>query len=81
MGPQRPAASTGPTPQSTEANLGCTLLKAAADHLHGKEGVSGSSPEEGSAKAPEVGAFRFAWICTIGSVRWVWSPLWSLPGR
>ncbi len=25
--------------------------------LHGKEGVSGSSPEEGSAKAPHVDAF------------------------
>jgi hypothetical protein len=27
--------------------------------LHGKEGVSGSSPEEGSAKAPEIGAFWY----------------------
>src|SRR5262249_2831032 len=26
-------------------------------NLHGKEGVSGSSPEEGSAKAPHNGAF------------------------
>jgi hypothetical protein len=27
---------------------------------HGKEGVSGSSPEEGSAKAPQNGAFSIA---------------------
>ena len=26
-------------------------------NLHGKEGVDGSSPSEGSAKAPHVGAF------------------------
>jgi len=32
-------------------------------NFHGKEGVSGSSPEEGSTKAPETGLFlsdRFA---------------------
>lgn len=48
------------------------------EHLHGKEGVDGSSPSEGSAKAPESVAFWFARTCTIFSVRWVWSPLWSL---
>ena len=39
-----------------------------------RRGVSGSSPEEGSAEAPEIGAFCFAGACTISSVRWVWSP-------
>jgi hypothetical protein len=45
---------------------------------HGKEGVSGSSPEEGSAKAPHVGAFSFRSTCSDSNVRWVWSPGWSL---
>jgi hypothetical protein len=35
---------------------GCHRLPAT---FHGKEGVSGSSPEEGFAKAPYVGAFSF----------------------
>ena len=30
---------------------------------HGKEGVSGSSPEEGFGKAPEIGAFCLSEIC------------------
>jgi hypothetical protein len=34
--------------------VGCDQLPEA---FHGKEGVSGSSPEEGSAKAPHVGLF------------------------
>jgi hypothetical protein len=36
---------------------------------HGKEGVSGSSPEEGSAKAPQKGPFFFGMTCRIASVR------------
>jgi hypothetical protein len=32
--------------------------------LHGKEGVNGSSPSEGSAKAPHVGAFAFRTTCS-----------------
>jgi hypothetical protein len=47
-------------------------------NLHGKEGVDGSSPSEGFAKAPEIGAFSFGSICTYSSVQWGWSPLWSL---
>jgi hypothetical protein len=35
-------------------------LAAVARNLHGKEGVDGSSPSEGSAKAPQIGAFWFA---------------------
>jgi hypothetical protein len=46
--------------------------------LHGKEGVDGSSPSEGSAKAPEIGAFSFRSICSASNVRWVWSPSWGL---
>jgi hypothetical protein len=34
------------------------LLAQLVEHLHGKEGVSGSSPEEGSAKAPQTGVFQ-----------------------
>jgi hypothetical protein len=48
-------------------------LPPAARNLHGKEGVDGSSPSEGSAKAPQGGASSFGWSCTIFSVRWVWS--------
>jgi hypothetical protein len=33
--------------------------------LHGKEGVNGSSPSEGSAKAPHVGAFAFDPTCRV----------------
>jgi hypothetical protein len=36
--------------------LGCHRLR---PNLDGKEGVDGSSPSEGSAKAPHVGAFAF----------------------
>jgi hypothetical protein len=37
---------------------------------HGKEGVDGSSPSEGSAKAPHVGAFAFRRTCSSSNVRW-----------
>ena len=53
----------------------CTRVT--ARNLHGKEGVDGSSPSEGSAKAPQVGAFSFRWTCSSSNVRWVWRPLWS----
>src|SRR5437867_3990399 len=36
--------------------------------FHGKEGVDGSSPSEGSAKAPEIGAFSFASTCKLSNV-------------
>ena len=45
--------------------------------LNGKEGVDGSSPSEGSAKAPHVGVFSLSSICKNGSVQCVWSRLWS----
>jgi len=43
----------------------CTDL---SDLLHGKEGVDGSSPSEGSAKAPQTGAFDLSYRCTSSSV-------------
>ena len=40
---------------------GRALLAQLVEHLHGKEGVSGSSPEEGSVrKAPQMRGFSFA---------------------
>ena len=54
--------------------MGCDQLP---PNLDGKEGVDGSSPSEGSAKAPHVGAFAFSPTCRVGSVQWVWSRLWS----
>jgi hypothetical protein len=42
-----------------------------------KEGVDGSSPSEGSVKAPHVGAFVFRSTCRFSRVRWVWSRSWS----
>jgi hypothetical protein len=48
-----------------------------ASSLDGKEGVDGSSPSEGSAKTPHVGAFVFTSTCRFSRVRWVWSRLWS----
>ena len=44
---------------------------------HGKEGVDGSSPSEGSAKVQHVATFAFSPTCRVGSVRWVWSRLWT----
>ena len=46
--------------------------------LHGKEGVDGSSPSEGSAKAPHNRSFCFGSICRFSNMGQVWSPLWSL---
>jgi hypothetical protein len=43
--------------QAKSVATGCHRLP---ENIHGKEGVDGSSPSEGSAKAPEIGAFSFA---------------------
>jgi hypothetical protein len=37
-------------------------------HLHGRERVDGSSPSEGSLKAPQHGAFTLPPGCTLSSV-------------
>jgi hypothetical protein len=47
-------------------------------NFHGKEGVGGSSPPEGSEKAPQIAAFSVIAPCRSCSMRWVWSRLWSL---
>jgi hypothetical protein len=39
---------------------GFALLAQLVEHLHGKEGVDGSSPSEGSAKTPQLGLFLSA---------------------
>jgi hypothetical protein len=60
--------------QARTAAVGCDRLRRG---VHGKEGVDGSSPSEGSAKTPHVGAFAFRSTCRVSTVRWVWSRLWS----
>jgi hypothetical protein len=52
------------------------LLAQLVEHLHGKEGVDGSSPSEGSQKALQNRAFPFARTCTSCSLMRVWSTLW-----
>jgi hypothetical protein len=54
--------------------VGCHRLP---EKFHGKEGVDGSSPSEGSAKSPEIAWFVFRSSCRFSRVRWVWSRLWS----
>src|SRR6266511_560416 len=44
------------------------LLAQLVEHLHGKEGVDGSSPSEGSTKTPHVGAFCFSKSCRISNM-------------
>jgi hypothetical protein len=46
-------------------------------NLHGKEGVDGSSPSEGSEKAAQIAAFSVESNLHDSSLRWVWSRLWS----
>ena len=58
-------------------HVGPALLAQLVEHLHGKEGVDGSSPSEGSAKAPQIRAVSFGLTCTSSRMRWVWSRLWS----
>jgi hypothetical protein len=67
-----------PRDQAKSVAVGCEWLPRASN---GKEGVDGSSLSEGSAKAPQSGAFCFWRTCSISSMRWVWSPLWSLQTR
>ena len=46
-------------------------------NLHGKEGVDGSSPSEGSANRLQIGTFRPGSTCKRSTVYEVWSRLWS----
>ena len=73
----RPSAA----PTLAAGRLDCTrlaLLAQLVEHLHGKEGVDGSSPSEGSAKAPQIGAFCAHEDLHDLQRAVVWSPPWSL---
>ena len=50
-------AKAGPLVPASGYPPSFALLAQLVEHLHGKEGVSGSSPEEGSAKARKAGLF------------------------
>jgi len=51
------------------------------DPVHGKEGVGGSSPPEGSAKAAQIAAFPVEGACRSSGMRWVWISLWSFRSK
>src|SRR5262249_46055676 len=54
-----------PWKQAETVAVGCDRLRRRA---HGKEGVSGSSPEEGFAKAPQTVAFFARRDCKVSSL-------------
>ena len=66
-----------PGSRLSKPNLFATGCRGLPPKSHDKEGVDGSSPSEGSAKAPEIGAFSFRQTCSVSNVRCVWSRLWS----
>jgi hypothetical protein len=51
--------------QAKTVAVGCHRLP---EKFHGKDGVDGSSPSEGSAKAPHVGAFSLSARCSCCGV-------------
>jgi hypothetical protein len=55
-----------PRKQAKTVAVGCDRLP---EEFHGKEGVDGSSPSEGSAKARHVGAFPFRSTDRLGICR------------
>jgi hypothetical protein len=55
----------GPQEQAETVAVDCARLPIGA---HGKEGVDGSSPSEGFAKAPHM-RFSLALFCRLGSMR------------
>src|SRR5439155_19289035 len=61
----RRAGKTAWLQEKTKPEAALLRLADALRILHGKEGVDGSSPSEGSAKAPHVGAFSYVFSrCT-----------------
>jgi hypothetical protein len=64
--------------QAKTVAVGCDRLP---ETFHGKEGVDGSSPSEGSARYLQIGRFPFSSTCRSSSLRWVWSRLWSFQIR
>jgi hypothetical protein len=67
----RPATSLR---QAKTVAVGCDGLP---ELFHGKEGVDGSSPSEGSAKVQQTDTLLLGLVCRRSNVRWVWSRLWS----
>jgi hypothetical protein len=63
-----------PRNQAKTVAVDCDRLP---EMFHGKEGVGGSSPPEGSAKVPQIGRFSVAGTCTSSSLQWLWSRLRS----
>jgi hypothetical protein len=63
-----------PLEQAESVATACHPLPGKA---HGKEGVNGSSPLEGSIKAPQGGAFFFSTRLPVVLNAQLWSPLWS----
>src|SRR6266516_2361796 len=74
----QPAANRPVLETAKTSEIRCHRLPPVAAGSNGNEGVDGSSPSEGSAKAPEIGAFSFGSTCRLSNVGQVWSPLWSL---
>ena len=60
-----------PLEQAKTVAVGCDRLP---ESFHGKEGVDDSSPSEGSAKAPQVGAFSFSSTCSKSNARVAMEP-------
>jgi hypothetical protein len=62
-------------------NQAKTVVAVRCDQLrkeaHGKEGVSGSSPEEGSAKPPQRGNFCARSRLPPNQLEGVWSTFWN----
>src|SRR5919108_3637761 len=63
--------------QAKTVAVGCDRLP---EEFHGKEGVDGSSPSEGSAKASEAGAFRSPALADCPSWRWGMEPFMEPSG-
>ncbi len=53
-------SARNPPKRAKTVAVGCQQLP---PNFHGKEGVDGSSPSEGSAKGPELALYR---ICSVG---------------
>jgi hypothetical protein len=64
-----------PQKQAKSVATGCHRLRR---EVHGKEGVSGSSPEEGSAKAPQKRGFFRRLHLHNSQFAVGMEPLWSL---
>jgi hypothetical protein len=58
-----------PRNRLNKPNLFATGCYRLPEKFHGKEGVDGSSPSEGSAEVPHVGAFPFRSTCSRSIVR------------